>query len=128
MRALVALGVAAVVLTAGTGSAATLGVDGGPLGAGDAAVSSCDTGGLSLAWATTAGKVSTVTVGGLADPACDGATVEVTVMGGGTRIATATPATVPVDGDALDGEVALTVPALPSPDAVDGARILVRGP
>lgn len=128
MRALVALGVCAVVLAASAASAATLGVAGDALGAGSTTVASCDTGGVTLTWATTAGKVSSVTVAGLADPGCDGARVELAATAAGARIASATPATVPADGDTADASVTLAVPGLPAPDLIDGARVLLSGP
>lgn len=128
MRALVALGVCAVVLAASAASAATLGVAGDGLGAGSTTVAPCDTGGVTLTWATTGGKVSGVTVSGLADPGCDGARVELAATAAGARIASATPATVAADGDAADAEVTLAVPGLPAATLIDGARVLVSGP
>jgi hypothetical protein len=117
-----------LALIAVPAAAASLGggAAGGAL-SGSGAVAGCDTT-VSLTYETSAGKVTSVTVGGIADPGCAGGMVEATLRGGGLALGTAGPEPVPADADTADDQVTLTVGA-PQPAAadVDGAHVSIEG-
>jgi hypothetical protein len=119
----------ALALVAAPAAASTLG--GGTAGSalsGAAPVAGCDDA-VSLAYTTSGGKVTAVTVDGIADPACEGARIEATLRGGGLALGTAGPEPVPADGDTIADAVTLSV-AAPQPAAagVDGAHVSIEGP
>ena len=125
-RAAIAVAGAAIA-TATAAMAATLAVGGGGTGAGAGPVVPCDTA-FSTTVGTTAGIVTSVTVGGIADPACEGGEVHVTLRGAAGTLASGGPVTVPADGDVADGSVVVPLTGGPAPDGVTAARILVVGP
>ncbi|HYG73090.1 MAG TPA: hypothetical protein VEC15_12510, partial [Actinomycetota bacterium] len=58
-------------------SAAELGGISGGVVAGDSAIPACDSDGVTLAYQTSGGNVTAVTVSGLADPGCEGGELSV---------------------------------------------------
>lgn len=112
------------------GSAATLGgFTAGGLAAGSAAVPRCDADGFALGYVIENGLVQSVTVGGIADPGCEGGTLRLTVVGaGGAQIGTGGPVTIPTDGDTAPNSMTISIAAQPAASAVTGLRIAVVGP
>jgi hypothetical protein len=125
--------VAAIV---GAGGALACGALGAPLvlapgaaGAGDAPVLRCDADGFTVGYTTSRGQVVAVTVGGIADPACEGGVLRATVTdAGGAGIASGGPQVVPADGDTLDDSVTLATSPQPAAGLVAGIGIVVEGP
>jgi hypothetical protein len=123
---------AAVVVVASTSTAlaAAFGITTSKLGVGTTPVLSCDANGFTETYTTLGGIVATVTVGGIADPACEGGALRLTLTdAGGDSIASAGPLTVPADGDTADNS--LTFPSVsPQPGAAQVTRIhiSVSGP
>ena len=98
-------------------------------GAGDAPVAPCDSDGFTPSYTTSHGNVTAVTVGGVADPACEGGTIEATVTNAaGSSIATAGPQVIPADADNVPDSVTLTTNVQPAASQVAGTQILVEGP
>jgi hypothetical protein len=124
---LAALLVGAAVVSA---SAATLGgLDSGGLGAGSAPVVACDSNGMTVDYATSGGSVTAITVGGIADPGCEGGQLSLAVQdGGGTAVAQGGPQTVPTDGDVADNSMTVSVSPQPGADQVEGIAIQIAGP
>jgi hypothetical protein len=120
----------ALMISAGVAAAATLGSVSGPaLSAGDGAIAACDADGFTTAYTTASGNVTAVTVGGIADPGCEGASLSVTVTDAtGASIASGGPQTIPVDGDAIDGVVSVSVSPNPPAEAPTAIEIVIAGP
>jgi hypothetical protein len=110
-------------------SAAALGgIAGGQVSAGDAPITACDTG-FTLVYTTLGGDVTAVTVNGIADPACEGADLSVTLTdAGGGAVASGGPASVPTDGDAADNSLVLPVSPNPAAEQVAGYHVSLVGP
>lgn len=130
MRAAV---ISAIVLAggalAGGAAAATLLLVAAPSGAGDASVLPCDPNGFTHGYTTSRGLVTAVTVGGLADPACEGGSVRASVTdASGASLASAGPQAIPVDGDTADNAVTLATSPQPGASLVAGIHIVVEGP
>jgi hypothetical protein len=108
--------------------AAQLGLAPGNAGAGATPIARCDADGFTISYGLTGPNVSSVTVGGIADPACEGASVTVTLTStAGAAIGSGT-GTVPTDGDALDNAVAVTISPTPSEVSVTGIQVVLVGP
>jgi hypothetical protein len=123
MRRLLLLALAcAVVASCVVGSAASLGgVSGARLGAGAAVVVGCDTDGVTTAYTTSGGRVTTVTVGGLAT-ACAGATLSLTLTGAGN-------ASVGTGGGTVAGtSLGVSITPQPTATSVTGVHIVIQGP
>jgi hypothetical protein len=118
-----------VFLTAGFGSAASLGgILPQAIGAGGTAIPACDTA-FSVTSTTAHGNVTAVTVGDVADPACEGGELSLTVTNAaGSVIASGGPVTVPADGDTSPDSVAVPVAPNPAAEAVAEIAISVVGP
>ncbi len=117
------------VASSGIASAAALGGISGGLAAGNGAIEPCDTTGFSVTYTTAGGNVTAITVGGIADPGCEGGRLSLAVRNAsGAAIAHGGPQTVPTDGDTAD--TAITVPVTPQPGAaeVEGIAIQIAGP
>jgi hypothetical protein len=118
-----------LVATSGVALAAPLAITSSRVGAGDMPVAHCDAGGFTHSFTTSRGNVTAVTVGGIADPACESGVVRVTVTNAaGDSIATAGPQTVAVDGDAVDNSATLATSPQPAAWLVAGTHIVVEGP
>jgi hypothetical protein len=109
-------------------AAATLPLTSDGLAAGDAAVAACDANGFSPTYTTLGGNVTTVAIGGIADPGCEGGTLEVTLVGAGGKLGDGGPLTVPTDGDSTDNSVSVSVSPQPDGELVTGIRVLIAGP
>lgn len=121
--------VAAAVLLVGTGVAfaASLGLASTGVGAGTAPISRCDTDGFTVT--TTAGTVTSVTVGDIADPACEGAQVWVTLTNAaGAQVSAGGPQTVATDGDTLPNSRVVAVSPSVTETSVVGIHVQVIGP
>jgi len=112
------------------GAAAELGgLVGRQLGAGGAVVASCDGTGFSASYVTVAGNVTAVTLGGIADPGCEGGLLSLVLGGaGGASVAGAGPTVVPTDGDATDNAMTLAVTPTPAAATVASVHVVVTGP
>jgi hypothetical protein len=130
VRALVWIVTATLLLGFAVASAASLGgIGGSSLGADDAPVSACDSNGFTVGYTTSGGNVTSVTVSGIADPGCEGGSLQLRLKDStGASIGAGGPQTVPTDGDTTDNS--MNVSASPTPDAalVTGISITVSGP
>lgn len=121
---------AAAVGTSIAASAAMLGGVSSPtVAAGAAAVTPCDPDGVSVAYTTSDGLVTHVTIGALADPACETGRLAITLVDSTDASIGATAATsVPADGDTADNTVTLSISPTPAADAVAGYHLSITGP
>jgi hypothetical protein len=111
--------IVAAAAVAGGALAAPLVLARGPLGNGNATVVPCDADGFTHSYATSRGNVTSVTVGGIADPACEGGTLRVTITSSsGASIASAGPQVVPTDAGTIDNSVTVST----SPGRRSGRR------
>jgi hypothetical protein len=115
---------ASIPTTLQTGFAASLGtISGGLAGGGEDAVVPCDNG-FGTSYTTSGGNATSVTITGIADPACEGGSLKVALVNGSnTAVASGGPAAVPSDGDTSDNSV--TLPLSPQPVTTSVARIHV---
>ncbi len=115
--------VTVVVATAAYAAAATLGgITSRSLGAGRAAVASCDGDGVTISYTTSSGAVTGVTIGDIA-AGCTGGTLNVVLANSeGTSIGAGGPATF--------GGAAVSVSLSPQPSAsnVAAAHVSIAGP
>ena len=110
-------------------SAATLGgLHSGVLGAGGASVVACDTNGVTVDYTTVGGNVTTATVGGIADPACEGSELSITLTNAGTKIGGGGPQAVASDGDTADNSMSIPISPQPAAEQVDGVHVSITGP
>lgn len=120
---------AAAAVSATAAFAASLTVGSTSVGAGNAVVPRCDANGFTYAFATSRGNVTSVTVGDIADPTCEGGVMHVTLTdAGGSSLASAGPQVVPSDGDGLPNSMSLSTSAQPSAGQVAGIHVAVDGP
>jgi hypothetical protein len=121
---------AALALSVGAAAAASLGGVSGPtLGAGGGSIAGCDPDSLTTLYTTTAGNVTAVTVGGLADPGCEGASLSLTVIDAtGASIASAGPQTIPADPGVVDNSLLVSVSPNPLAEAPMAVKIVIAGP
>lgn len=118
---LVALGLTGFVMSV-TASAATLPTSTIKVGGGSVGVSSCDTDGFSASsFTTSGGKVTSVTVGGIAT-ACAGGSLRVTLTQGTASIAAGGPVTITGTSHVV------SVSGAPDAWNVNGFRAVVIGP
>src|SRR5687768_12108877 len=89
---LVALGLTGFVMSV-TASAATMPTSTIKVGGGSAGVGTCDADGFTTTFMTSAGKVTSVTVGGIS-AACVGGSLRVTLTQGTASVATGGPVTI----------------------------------
>ena len=108
-------------------SAASLSLASGNLHAGNAAVQSCDSS-FTPTYTLSNGTVTSVTVGGIADPACEGGQLSLTLLSGSTPVGSGGPVTVPTDADTVDNSVVVPVSPQPAAPSVNAVRIVVVGP
>lgn len=126
---LIAGAIAALVLGSSVALAATLVPSSSAVAAGSASVQSCDAGGFTYAFSTFRGNLTGVTVGDIADPACEGGTLHTTLRdAGGTVVATAGPLVVPTDGDSVANSMTLATSAQPAASTVSAIDVNVSGP
>lgn len=127
---IVVTAVAVAALSASLASAATLGgASSTGVGAGNVSISACDTDGFSVTYTTTAGNVSAVTVGDIADPGCEGAETYTTVTNNtGDKITSGGPQTVPTDADTSPNAVTVALSPQPVAEDVAGIQIVLAGP
>jgi hypothetical protein len=130
-RILPALTAATVVASVVGASAASLGgLTSARLGAGDATVAACDSDGMTISYTVSgANLVTGATVGGIADPACEGGVLTVVLTGStGSLVATSAATTIPTDAGTTDSSLTVGVSPQPSASTVHGASIQVVGP
>lgn len=121
------LAAAAAAATAVVASAASLnGLSAATLQSGGEPVASCDTS-FGIGYTVDSSLVTKATVTGIADPACEGGSIKITLTDGGSAVGTGS-GTVPTDGDSTDNQVTLTVAEQPDKSTVDDARISIVGP
>lgn len=119
------LGTALLVVPA---TATMLGGDGGRLLAvGQASVAECDDA-QTVEYVTAGGQVTAVTIGGIADPACSGGRLSVTLTATGVSVASGGPVLVPSDPDSDDDSVTVSVTAGASAAQVDRVDVLIEDP
>lgn len=128
-RLLILIGLATLV-TARFGAAASLGgINTTSLGAGSSAVLTCDGDGMSVTHTTSGGQVTAVTVGGIADPACEGARLSLTLTDSTNgAIGSGGGVTIPSDADTTNNSVSVSLSPQPDAELVGGVHISVVGP
>jgi hypothetical protein len=111
------------VVSAAYATASSLGgITANSLGAGGATVQSCDSDGLSIAYTTSAGKVTEVAVSGIS-PSCNGGQLSVTLINSSSAsIGTGGPQVVSATSHTIG------VPAQPDATLVTGAHMVITGP
>lgn len=118
----------AIAASVGVAAAATVGLATARTGAGDTAIVACDDA-FTVSYTTSGGKVTVVTVGGIADPGCEGGALSLSLTNvTGDSIASPGPQAVSTDGDSLDNSLALATTPQPNADQVAGIVISVVGP
>ncbi len=121
--------VVATLASSAFASAASLGGMSGSVGAGNATIPTCDTTGVSVSYTTAGGNVTNVTVGGLADPGCEGGALSVTLTNEtGDSIASGGPQTIATDGDTADNSLTISVSPNPAAQNVAGYHVSIVGP
>lgn len=130
MKTWIALCATAVLAaSASVALAASLGVGSAALGAGVAAVPRCDANGFTYTFTTSGGDLTAVTVADLADPACEGGELQLTLTDStGASIASGGPQPVPTDGDSVANSLTVSTTPQPSATQVAGIHVSVNGP
>lgn len=129
MRAIVCIAATMVAVSAPVAFAASLPLGSAPVGGGDAVVSSCDAAGFTYSFTTSGGDVTTVTVGDIADPSCEGGVLQLTLTdASGTSLGSAGPQTIPTDGDGVPNSLAVSPTPQPSASQIAGIHVSVSGP
>ena len=120
---------AATALPATFASAASLGgLPTSSLGAGGAPIARCDSG-FQVGHTTSGGNVVAVTVSDIADPACEGGELSVTLTdAAGSVLASGGPTAIAADGDALPNTVVVALTPAPTAEQVADAHLSVVGP
>lgn len=122
---------AAAVVAALVGAAAASlgGLTSARLGAGDATVAACDSNGMTISYAVSSNVVTAATVGGIADPGCEGGALTVILKNStGASVASSAATTVPTDADTADDSVTVSVSPQPDASIVAGVSIQIVGP
>jgi hypothetical protein len=120
---------ALVLATAAVASAATFGLTSANLGAGQTTVSRCDTNGFTGTYTVTSGNVVSVTIDDIADPGCEGGSMNVTLVNGsGTIVGASATTTLPTDGGTTPNSVTVAVSPTPAESTVIGLHMSVTGP
>jgi hypothetical protein len=122
----VAVAIGASACVAG---AASFGLTTTASGAGDTPVPHCDPDGFTYVYTTSRGNVTAVTVGGIADPACEGGSLSLTLTNSlGDGVASGGPQVVPSDGDAADNSLTVATSPQPLASLVTGIHVYIAGP
>lgn len=99
------------------------------IASGEAAIGSCDADGFTVAYSTSGGNVTSVTVGDTADPGCEGGELSVTLTdASGAALASGGPQAIPADGDTSPNVVVVALGSQPAAELVAGYRFVVTGP
>ena len=127
MKRLAVIALVCTTIPAVPAAATLFGGGGGALVGGGTAVAECDDA-LTVEYLTDGGTITSVVVGGIADPACSGGRLSVTLTATGDAVAAGGPVTVPADGDTAAD--AVTVPVTPGAQAsqVDRTDVLIEDP
>jgi hypothetical protein len=110
---------------AGGALAAPLALTSEKLGGGNSSIVACDGDGFTPSYTTSRGNVTSITVSGIAQPACGGGILRVSVTNSsGASITAGGPQTIST------GATSVTVSVTPQPSAtqVAGIQIVVEGP
>ena len=97
------------------------------VGNGDTAVTACDSA-FTVTYTTSGGKVTKVAIGGIADPACEGGQLKVTLLAGATTLTSGGPVTVPTDADGTDNSVDVPFSMQPNAPQVTHIAVAIAGP
>lgn len=129
MRAIaIIIAAASVAVTAFVALAAPVGLATVKVGGGKAAIARCDTNGFTISYGLSGSNVASVTVAGIADPGCEGASIDARLTDtAGTSIGSGS-GTVATDAGTTDNSVTLTMSPTPAETSVSGIRIVLRGP
>jgi hypothetical protein len=98
------------------------------LGAQGVAVTACDTNGVTMSYATSGANVTSATVGGIADPGCEGGQLSLTLANGTASIAAGGPVTVPTDAGTTDNAVTVALSPQPAAAQVNRVHVSITGP
>jgi hypothetical protein len=72
--------------------------------------------------------VTSATVGGIADPGCEGGQLSLTLANGTASIATGGPVTVPTDAGTTDNAVTVALSPQPAAAQVNRVHVSITGP
>ena len=123
-----ALAVAAACAATYASAASLGGLPTAVVGAGDAAIPACDAS-FTVGYTTSHGNVTSATVGDVADPACEGGQVRLTLVNAaGSAIGSGGPTAVAPDGDSVPNSVSVAVSPEPAAEQVAAVRVSVVGP
>lgn len=125
-RLLPILGGGAALAAATAAAAAMLPLSAGTVGGGAAAVAPCDPDGFTIAYTTSGGNVTAVTVGGVKEPGCAGGRLAVALVSASGAAVGSGTAVVPSGAD--PGSVGVSISPSPSASAVAGYRVTISGP
>lgn len=99
------------------------------VGNNNATVTACDTNGITAGFTTVAGNVTTVTVDGLADPACEGGALRLTLAdSANASLGSGGPTTIPTDAGVVDNSVPVTISPQPGATLVANLHVVIEGP
>lgn len=121
-RLLTLLPIVGLLSATGAAAASLNGLSGAGLGAAAAVVARCDPDGVAESYTTSGGKVTTVTISGIA-PACDGGRIAVTLTEAGAGVASGGPVTI-----GAGGTIAIPVSPLTDAERTDAIHIMITGP
>lgn len=95
---------------------------------GQAVVGSCDDA-VTVSYSTQGGNLSSVTVSDIADPGCEGGSLELQALdSSGATISAAEPAPVAADADTAENAVTLSLSPQPSAEQVSATAVSISGP
>ena len=120
LATLAALGLTGLLMSV-TASAATMPTVTGKVGGGSASVGRCDADGFTTNFTTSGGRITSVTVGGIA-AGCAGGSLRVTITQGNASAATGGPLTI------SSSTHTVSVTGAPNAWEVDGFKAVVVGP
>ena len=125
---IVTIAASLVAATAFVAFAAPLGLASSKVGGSKAAIARCDANGFTVSYGLSGANVNSVTVAGLADPGCEGASVRATLTSSaGASIGSGT-GTVATDAGTVDNTLVLTIAPTPAETTVSGIQLSVTGP
>jgi hypothetical protein len=125
----IAVIVAAVVPLSFAAASGLGGLTTSRVGSGQAVIAQCDANGFTPSYTTSGGNITSVTVSGIADPGCEGASLRLSVVdGSGASLTSGGPQTVPTDADTLDNTMTVSVSPQPGAVSAAGVHISVVGP
>jgi hypothetical protein len=127
-RGLVAAIVASLAVATSVALAATFAVNTQKLGSGSASIARCDTNGFTVTPTLSGSNITAVVLGDIADPACEGASIRVTLTNSSnTSVSSGGPTTIATDGNTSPNSQSVSVTSVAETTVVS-IRFSVIGP